>query len=58
MIFPNPAKDYLELNFKDLKNNYQFELSDIQGKALQSKVITENINKININNYFKGIFFC
>jgi aminopeptidase YwaD len=58
-FFPNPTKDFLNINFGTLtENKYQFLLIDINGKVVLDKTIDNPnlIEKINIANFQKGIY--
>jgi hypothetical protein len=58
-FFPNPTKDFLNINFGTLtEKEYQFSLVDINGKVVLNKTI-KNPNleeKINISGFEKGIY--
>ena len=52
-IFPNPAKDFIEITPVGNVNNYSFTVSNLDGKLISR---TENISKININHLTKGVY--
>ncbi|GAA3638150.1 T9SS type A sorting domain-containing protein [Flavivirga jejuensis] len=53
-IYPNPAKDYITIQSKDLKIN-SIEIFDLLGKSIYSKIEPSD-NKINVSNFSKGIY--
>jgi aminopeptidase YwaD len=58
-FFPNPAKDFLNINFGNLNSeNCTFSLTDINGKTVLKKDITNPgpLEKINILQCNKGIY--
>ncbi|HRD37588.1 MAG TPA: T9SS type A sorting domain-containing protein, partial [Bacteroidia bacterium] len=54
-LFPNPAKDYLNINSKD---NSEFEIYSIDGKLLEvvNTKKTKNV-RIDVSNYSEGMYF-
>jgi len=53
-LYPNPAKDFLQLDFPNSKNqNFTFTMTSIEGKML-SKI--ENQTKIDISKLPKGVY--
>ena len=55
MIFPNPARDWIEIGVRDLKN---ITIYDILGnKCFQSSVTNSYSITINILSFKKGIYF-
>ncbi len=53
-LYPNPARDYLQLEFPNIKNqNFTFTITSLDGKMLSK---TENQNKINISKLPKGLY--
>jgi len=59
-VYPQPAKDYLNIKFK-LNNNDENKLSlyDIQGKVLLSTIINQKFNNIrlDVSKFNSGIYF-
>jgi len=54
-VFPNPAKDIIEIGLPDNKLIIKWNVFDINGKNIK---IEKNLgNKININNLKAGIYF-
>ncbi|WDF46461.1 M20/M25/M40 family metallo-hydrolase [Chryseobacterium sp. KACC 21268] len=53
-FYPNPAKDYLQLEFLNSKTQrFTFTVTDFEGKTLSK---TENQTRINISSLPKGIY--
>lgn len=58
-IYPNPAKDFVNIKLKNFTNVNFVEVHDILGKLVFSKKIQNNLNLITIDtsNFNKGIYF-
>ncbi len=54
-VFPNPTKDVLNIELTDAQNA-QVTITDISGKILLIKNLTEKTNKINIAHLSKGFY--
>lgn len=53
-LYPNPAKDFLQLEFPNSKNqNFTFTMTSLEGKMLSK---TENKTKIDISKLPKGVY--
>lgn len=52
-IYPNPAKNYLQIELPMSVKNFNFKISTIDGKIINS---TENIKKINLINIPAGVY--
>ncbi len=53
-IYPNPAKDYLQLEFSNSKNQkFSFILTSLEGKTI---IQTENQTRIDISSISKGVY--
>lgn len=52
-IYPNPAKDFLNLDLPANEKNFTFELTDLLGHSFLK---TENQTKINISGIVKGVY--
>ena len=53
-LYPNPAKDFLQLEFSNIKNqNFTFTMTSLEGKMLSK---TENQTKIDIAKLPKGVY--
>ncbi|NJM79052.1 MAG: T9SS type A sorting domain-containing protein [Flavobacterium sp.] len=53
LVYPNPIKDYLNI---DSKEKVAFELFDVFGKTILHKKEVVDLQKIDLSNYFKGIY--
>ncbi|MBQ0152047.1 MAG: M28 family peptidase, partial [Chryseobacterium sp.] len=53
-IYPNPAKDILNIEILGKNKNFQFELSDALGHVLLKE---ENKTQISVSQYSKGVYF-
>jgi Secretion system C-terminal sorting domain len=57
-VYPNPAIDYLILKVENYdKENLAFQLFDVNGKLLDSKILTESETIIDMNNHVPSIYF-
>lgn len=54
-VFPNPTKEVLNIELMDTQNA-QLTLTDINGKILLIKELSEKSNKINIAHLSKGLY--
>ncbi|MCX8532541.1 M28 family peptidase [Chryseobacterium luquanense] len=52
-IYPNPAKDFLNLELPKTVKNFSFELINLPGQMIMK---TENESKINISGIVKGVY--
>jgi aminopeptidase YwaD len=57
-FFPNPTKDFLNINCGKLGRNYTFNLIDFQGKTVFSKTFDQakQTETIAISNFSKGMY--
>jgi hypothetical protein len=57
-VFPNPTTDQLTLQINDYNNEkLTYQLFDMQGKLLSSKVITSNQTQINMSDLPVATYF-
>jgi len=60
-VYPNPANDFILISFNDekfyLKQGVILTLIDSEGKILQKKRISNNIEQFSFSTYAKGIYF-
>jgi uncharacterized delta-60 repeat protein len=54
-VFPNPASNFININFQDL-NNANVEVADVNGRLLFSQKLNSRTNAINIDNLASGIY--
>lgn len=58
-VFPNPAKDMIEINFgKQIQEPLHFTMYSIQGAIVSSQIIVEgnNIISIDVSNLTEGVY--
>ena len=56
-IYPNPAKDLLQVDFPGLNGNLTVQIFDIHGKLVQAKSLTAGSSKsIDISSLSKGVY--
>ena len=55
-IYPNPVKSLLSFSFSENVDNVTFELFDIQGRKIMTKVI-KNDDQVNMQELNDGIYF-
>ncbi len=55
-LVPNPAHDFLSINFENLTNSNTLELLDLRGVSLLTKKIDFNNTKIDISNLSNGVY--
>ncbi|MBL4594323.1 MAG: T9SS type A sorting domain-containing protein, partial [Flavobacteriales bacterium] len=56
-IYPNPTKSFVIIEIDNIDaNNYQFVLTDIEGRVVRRRKFTGSNTKINLENVQKGIY--
>jgi hypothetical protein len=56
-IYPNPASDYVKVNFGNIGNvTYKLEVRAMDGKTILTKVASENRYTLNLQGISKGIY--
>lgn len=55
ILYPNPTKDYLNLNFNNLLYNGNYSVIDLSGKLILNAQLSAN--KIDVSNIANGIYF-
>lgn len=56
-VYPNPAKDFITVNFTSAENNIAVEVRDITGKLLHaSSLLNTNTYTVNTSGYASGIY--
>ncbi len=56
-IYPNPAKDFVQINIEDaITNKLSLQVYDMLGKLIESQTITEQTTQLNIKNLEKGVY--
>ena len=56
-IFPNPAVDQLNIQFKEINKGSRCDLYDVSGKLLFTKLITDYSMVIPFSKYETGVYF-
>ena len=56
VIYPNPASATININGND-NFNFKLELSDLQGRVLQSKIVTNSQTSLDISGFENGVYF-
>lgn len=54
-IYPNPAKDILNVELPNSIKNFSLEINDMSGKLISTY---ENENKINVSKLANGVYLC
>ncbi|HNQ83526.1 MAG TPA: T9SS type A sorting domain-containing protein [Bacteroidales bacterium] len=57
LLYPNPAKDILTIQFEEMKDNAGVIIYDIRGKMMVSKRIQQEITTIDAGNLDPGAYF-
>lgn len=58
LVFPNPTTDLINLQITDKSDKeMQYQLSDINGKLLQTQSISSDNEQINFYEYANGTYF-
>ena len=56
-VYPNPTTDFLILNVSDIEENYTYEVTDINGKLLNTGLINNTQTSIDFSSYAIGTYF-
>ncbi|MCK4662323.1 MAG: cadherin domain-containing protein [Bacteroidales bacterium] len=60
-IYPNPAKDYLYLDMKNIVKEINIRIFDVKNQIIYENTFTgnskDNIEKVDISEYQKGLYF-
>ena len=56
VVYPNPANEYFFLDLQENLQNTSFQLFNMQGQLVLTKLISENFSLINIENLNRGIY--
>ncbi|MGZ6539277.1 MAG: T9SS type A sorting domain-containing protein, partial [Bacteroidia bacterium] len=59
-IYPNPANEYVSINFNTSTEKYIVSLTDLTGNILHSEEVSAadfSIYKLSLKNYSDGIYF-
>jgi len=57
-VFPNPAKDVIEIKFNTTKNseNLTVEINDLMGKKYIPNIISKKEYKLDVSNFHSGLY--
>ena len=56
-LFPNPAKEYVDIRVDGELNVTNMEVFDVYGKLLNTVNVIDNPTRINVNNLANGMYF-
>ncbi len=56
-IFPNPSSDFFTISFDASFSNQKLDIYSISGQKMYSKILSSNLESIDITNFSKGIYF-
>jgi len=57
-IYPNPAYDYIVIDFQERSSDYQIRLNNSLGQTIYQSLVTEDIHRIDMSNgQEQGIYF-
>ncbi|QNL21571.1 T9SS type A sorting domain-containing protein [Hyphobacterium sp. CCMP332] len=56
-IYPNPATDYLIIEFDDFNSDTKFRLYDFQGRLQINKLLHSDLNTISLSGLPRGLYF-
>ena len=57
VLFPNPAKEYIDVRIDGDVTVSAMEVYDVYGKLINTVVVTENPTRINVSNLANGMYF-
>ena len=56
-LYPNPAKEYVDIRVDGDLNVKTMEVYDVYGKLLNTIIVTENPTRINVSGLANGMYF-
>ena len=58
-VFPNPARDHITVNWNKKRNSGLLELTDMNGRVIQSVVLngSGNMHRFELENLDQGVYF-
>lgn len=56
-VYPNPASDYITFEYPDKLQNAHVYITDVKGSVLLSRPVFNSGEKVNLDNFLKGIYF-
>ena len=57
LIYPNPAKSYVNLQVETLNGTGNIIITDLYGKQIKSQPLSMGNNNVDIANLNKGLYF-
>lgn len=55
-VYPNPARDYVNISFENAVENVELMLYTPQGQLLFSKQLSESSYQLNLSSYSEGLY--
>ena len=56
-VYPNPTTDFLILNVSEIEENYTYQITDINGKQLNTRPINNTKTNLDFSSYVIGTYF-
>ena len=56
-LFPNPAREYVDIRVDGDLNVSMMEVYDVYGKLINTINVTDNMTRINISGLANGMYF-
>ena len=56
-VYPNPTTDFLILNVSEIEENYTYQVTDINGKQLNTGLINNAQTNLDFSSYVIGTYF-
>ena len=56
-LYPNPAKEYVDIRVDGDVNVTSMEVYDVYGKLINTVIVVENPTRINVSNLSNGMYF-
>lgn len=56
-IYPNPAENFLSIEYNKPATDLRFSITDIHGNILLQSILSNAINTIDISSFIPGIYF-
>ena len=56
-VYPNPTNDFLILNVPEIEENYTYQVTDINGKQLNTGPINNTQTSLDFSSYVIGTYF-
>ena len=56
-LYPNPAKEYVDIRVDGDLNVKMMEVYDVYGKLINTVMVTENPTRINVSSLANGMYF-